>query len=185
MNIQSATPPAAMNLLARLDARRIAHRANRDLITHLEATHDLLVSWKAPEAVALAGLFHSVYGTDAFEQACLLPGERAEVRSVIGKDAERLAYLFGALERDEFLAEVGSNGLVSRFGDEPVEVSACETRAMCEILLANEIDLAIAKKGTNRPDKIKKKIGPIYALIEDYVSPAAKACYLKVTAQKV
>ncbi len=185
MNIQSAPPQAAIDLLGQLDARNIAHRANRDLMTHLEATYDLLVSWDAPEAVALAGLFHSVYGTHAFEHACLLPEERAEVRAVIGEGAERLAYLFGALERDEFLADVGSSRLVSRFDDAPVEVSADETRAMCEILLANEIDLAIAKKGADRPDKIKKKVGPIYALIEDFVSPAAKACYLVVTAEKV
>jgi len=185
MNVRPAPPQAALTLLVRLDAERVAHRAERDLMTHLRATYELLVSWEAPEPVALAGLFHSIYGTDAFEHACLLPGERTEVRMVIGEDAERLAYLFCALERDEFLADVGSNRLVSRFGDGLVEVSAFETRAMCEILLANEIDLAIAKKGLGRPDKIMKKVGPIYALIENYVSDAAKACYLAVTAQKV
>jgi SsrA-binding protein len=29
---------------------------------------------------------------------------------------------------------------------------------MCEILFANELDLAIAKKGADRPDKIEKKL---------------------------
>lgn len=184
MNFPSAPPQSAMNLLVRIDADHVAHRAERNLMTHLQATYDLLVSWDSPEEVALAGLFHSVYGTDAFEHACLLPAERALVRAVIGEEAERLAYLFCALERDEFLADIGSSRLVSRFEDGLIDVSAGETRAMCEILLANEIDLAIAKKGSDRPDKIEKKVGPIYALIKDYVSPAATACYRLATAKK-
>jgi len=184
MNFTSAPPQAAIDLLVRIDAEHVPHRAERNLMTHLEATYELLASWEAPEPIALAGLFHSVYGTDAFEHACLLLEERAQVRAVIGKEAERLAYLFCALDRDEFFADVGSSRLVSRFGDGVIDVSDGETRAICEILLANEIDLAIAKKGADRPDKIEKKVGAVYALIKDYVSPAAAACYRLATATK-
>ncbi|MGI9412178.1 MAG: DUF6817 domain-containing protein [Hyphomicrobiales bacterium] len=185
MTRSSAPPQAAVDFLLRLDAGHVAHRAERSLLTHLTATYDLLVSWDATEPVALAGLCHSVYGTDGFEHACLAPDQRDPVRVAIGVEAERLAYLFCAMERDAFFGTLGSNRLESRFGDGEITVSDAETRAMCEILLANEIDLAIAKKGAGRPDKIEKKVGPFYALVGDYVSPAARACYLAVTAEKV
>ena len=53
MCIFDAPPQAAIDLLVRIDAELVAHRAERNLMTHLEATYELLVSWDAPEPVAL------------------------------------------------------------------------------------------------------------------------------------
>jgi len=172
-----APPKAAISFLKELGADTIAHRANRTLLEHLLATYALLARWRHEQPVAVAGLMHSVYGTAAFETACLAPSERGRVRAIVGERAERLAYLFSAMERDRFLDTLGSNRIVSRFGEGSIAVSDADTRIMCEILFANELDLAIAKKGADRPDKIEKKLGPVFNRLADYLSAAAKNAY--------
>jgi hypothetical protein len=174
----SVSPPeAVLSFLEGLGADKIPHLANRFLLKHLVETYRILVDWRHDRAVALAGLMHSIYGTVAFRRACLAPSERQRVRAVIGRRAERLVYLFGAMERDLFLKHLGSNRIVSRFGDGEIALSDAETRAMCEILFANDLDLAIAKKGADRPDKIEKKLGPLYRQIAEYLTPAAQKAY--------
>ena len=170
-------PKAAISFLKELGADTVAHRAGRSLLEHLIATYQLLAGWHHQQPVAVAGLMHSVYGTAAFETACLAPSERGRVRAIIGEQAERLAYLFSAMERDQFLDNLGSNLIVSRFGDGTVVVSDADTRIMCEILFANELDLAIAKKGANRPDKIEKKLGPVFNKLAEYLSTPAKNAF--------
>jgi hypothetical protein len=172
------SPPAtALSFLKALGADQVEHRAGRSLLDHLCATYALLAGWGHDPAVAMAGLMHSIYGTDAFETACLAPTERARVTAEIGEDAERLAYLFSAMKRDAFLADLGADRIASRFGDGMLEVSPHDTRIMCEILFANELDLAIAKKSRARPDKIEKKLGPVYSQLADYLSDQAHNAY--------
>lgn len=181
MDALRSAPAPALAFLEALGAGTVEHRAGRSLLTHLVATHDLLAAWGRPQAVALAGLFHSIYGTSHFEAACLGPGERGRVRTVIGPQAERLAYLFSAMDRDAFLAEPAKGTIASRFGDGAPEVGASDIQALCEILLANELDLALAKKGADRPDRIARKVGPCFALIAPYVSETGRAAYEAAT----
>ncbi|MFQ5625818.1 MAG: DUF6817 domain-containing protein [Methyloligellaceae bacterium] len=177
-------PKSAISFLKELGADTIAHHANRNLLEHLIATYELLAGWHHEQAVALAGLMHSVYGTAAFETACLAPSERGRVRAIVGERAERLAFLFSAMERDQFLDTLGSNLIVSRFGDGTTAVSDADTRIMCEILFANELDLAIAKKGADRPDKIEKKLGPVFKKTAEYLSTAARNAYRDAIGRK-
>jgi hypothetical protein len=181
--ITTSSPPAgAIDLLTSLGADQVQHHAQRNLLTHLLATYDLLIAWGRPEAVALAGLYHSIYGTSAFDHACVAPHERGRIEAVIGAAAERIAFLFSAMERDAFLDTVGSGILVNRFDGTSISVSSAETSALCDILLANELDLAIAKKGADRPDKIAKKVGPCFALMEAHLSEAGRTAYAEATA---
>jgi hypothetical protein len=185
METTVSPPNSVISFLKELGADKIEHRANRYLLEHLIATFDLLSTWQHEQPITVAGLMHSIYGTAAFKTACLLPAERQRVRAIIGDEAERLAYLFSAMDRDRFLDTLGSNLIVSRFGDGTIEISDADTRIMCEILFANELDLAVTKKGADRPDKIEKKLAPIYNITADYLSPAAKSAYLEATRQDV
>jgi len=180
-----APPKSAVSFLKELGADTVEHRANRYLLEHLIATYELLSAWHHEPAIAVAGLMHSVYGTAAFETACLAPTERYRVRTVIGDEAERLAYLFSAMKRDQFLDTLGGNVVVSRFGEGEIAISDEDTRIMCEILFANELDLAIAKKGADRPDKIEKKLGPVFEQIKAYLSAAAQNAYSEAIGQNV
>jgi hypothetical protein len=79
----------------------------RRLLDHLVGTRALLLAWGARPALADAGLFHSAYGTEAYAAASLPPSRRAEVRTLVGPEAEELAWLFGVLRRETLAANLG------------------------------------------------------------------------------
>jgi hypothetical protein len=58
------------------------------------------------QALCDAGLFHSIYGTEGFAGYALPWTERPAVRALVGPRAERLAWLFCAMDRASFDATV-------------------------------------------------------------------------------
>ena len=69
------------------------------LLSHLVGTRRLLKAWGCRDHLCEAGLFHGLYGLERFD-----PGEagsraRADVRSLIGFDAERTVWHWHALDR--------------------------------------------------------------------------------------
>ena len=129
--------------LKRIGAAGVAHR-NGTLLKHLQGVWFLLEEWQNPEAVCLAGLYHSVYSTGGFEQQLIALDRRHEIVKLIGIDAERMVYLFAACDRPLTHPRIGKAEPLTfhdRFTqcDYPLEQS--EWRALCEITLANELDL--------------------------------------------
>ena len=88
----------AMALLKSSGAMQATH-GERTLFGHLMGTHDLLKAWGNSEPVCLAGLFHSIYGTNAFERQCLATDQRHTLQAAIGAEAETLAWLFCKIDR--------------------------------------------------------------------------------------
>ena len=74
-----------------LDAHKTQH-SGRTLFEHLKGVHDLLRDWDNEEVVCLAGLFHSIYGTNTFKHQSLQ--ERERLTEMIGEHAELLVHLF-------------------------------------------------------------------------------------------
>jgi hypothetical protein len=91
-------PKEALELLRRLHTDKTPH-TGRSLIDHLVGTYQLLESWGNSQAIRLAGLFHSIYGTNLFVFRSARLDQRREVRAVIGDTAEHLAYLFCTCDR--------------------------------------------------------------------------------------
>ena len=79
--------------LLEMGADKIRH-SGRTFLEHLEGTRALLVKWNAAEEVAVAGLVHSAYGTNAFKHALVERGDREALQGLIGEPAERLVFLF-------------------------------------------------------------------------------------------
>lgn len=178
----SPSPPDhILEFLASIGATKITHHAGRSLQDHLIATWQILTSWNCDEAVSIAGLCHSIYGTDAFDTACLGLSDRPKVQKEIGQAAEHYAYLFGAIFRDKFLADPASRTQNNRFDKSQIQIDDAARTAICNILLANELDLVIAKKGKGRPDKVAKKVGPIFKQLEPFVSKAGANAYYQLT----
>ena len=65
---------------------------------HLRGTYALLAGWGASEETCLAGLFHSIYGTEKFKTTTIPLDQRDNVRHRIGDEAERLVYLDAVLD---------------------------------------------------------------------------------------
>lgn len=91
-------PEPILRVLLRSGAMQAAH-SGRTLFDHLLGTYNLLIQWGQPQAVCLAGLFHSIYGTNAFLRQSLQASQRAELQVVIGIEAEALAWLFCNIDR--------------------------------------------------------------------------------------
>ena len=134
--------PAHLELLRAAAADRTPH-SGRTLLDHLRGTHDLLTAWGNPEPVCLAGLFHSIYGTNAFRHRAFGAADRPRVRAVVGVRAERLAHLFGVVNRPQALIEAWDRGapvphLTAAGGAAPV--NRADLLALIEIECANLIE---------------------------------------------
>lgn len=70
---------------------------DKTLFDHLVGTYRILLEKDAPWEVAVAGLFHAVYGTTSFTTAVVGHEDRDKVRSMIGEKPEELAFLFGTM----------------------------------------------------------------------------------------
>jgi hypothetical protein len=88
----------AMELLDEVGAVDVEHPSGT-LLQHLRGTYDMLASWGCPEHVCLAGLYHSVYGTEVFQRETIPLEARSSVREAIGDEAEELAFLYCAIRR--------------------------------------------------------------------------------------
>jgi hypothetical protein len=87
--------------------------SGRTLLEHLKGTWALLHNAGIREATCLGGLFHSVYGTNAFLTATAKTHDREAVQRLIGVEAESLAWIFGNISRPTVLIHaLSSNGNV-------------------------------------------------------------------------
>ena len=96
------------DFLVSLGTEEIEHSGDKGFLAHLIAVCRYLEEWGYAEHVCLAGLFHSIYGTELFQGFCLPVERRHEVRELVGERAERLAYLNCAMDRPAFDALVHS-----------------------------------------------------------------------------
>ena len=76
----------------------------RPLLAHLKGTFELLLQWSNSDEVCIAGLFHSVYGTENLTTSALDSSYRIQVQGVIGQRSEELALLFCPADRTAFLS---------------------------------------------------------------------------------
>lgn len=78
----------------------VAHTGNGKFDAHLLGVRRVMMSW-VPDDLALAdaGLFHSVYGTEGFQGFTLPYERRDDVRALIGERAERLVWIFCVVDR--------------------------------------------------------------------------------------
>jgi len=85
--------------------------SGRNLIDHLSGTADLLAQWNCDMDIVLAGLCHSVYGTDSYHTVTIDPSRRDEVRALIGERAEQLAWEFGTRKNPRIVSFIQNNEL--------------------------------------------------------------------------
>lgn len=74
--------------------------SNRSLLHHLVGTSKLLSERGGSDALCIAGLFHSIYGTAWFEHKMVSLEERVKIRELIGEWPEKIVYEFCILPKD-------------------------------------------------------------------------------------
>lgn len=132
-----APPDRLLRFLAQAGAGERPHSGGH-LLEHLVGTYQLLRAWDCSESACHAGLFHSIYGTSSFEDACIPLASRAAVAKQIGTVAEQLVYLFAIAERPAGLLRSGSTlNIVSRLDGTQAAVSRQQSQDLIAIECAN------------------------------------------------
>lgn len=144
LSVAPTSSPTMRDLL--VDFLKAHHAADtghsgRTLLQHLEGTERILKDWKMPLHMQLAGLCHSVYGTNIFTVKTMTEEERVVLIAAIGRQAERLAYLFCMTNRPEAFFTALSTGTVRhRLTQEILQVSKMELWELLIIEAANHIE---------------------------------------------
>lgn len=127
-------PHEAIALLRQCGSMQQPH-SGRTLFDHLARTYRMLRSWSNPEPVCLGGLFHSIYGTNAFKHQSLPEDQRPLLQNLIGIEAEHLAWRFCNVDRPRtILAAIGQREL------------APDWNALAEIEAANLIEQGVTSR---------------------------------------
>lgn len=92
-------PPSELQDFLMQNGAANAEHSGYQLIDHLNGVYRILKGWNASEHVCLGGLFHSIYGTDAFRIVSVDQSRRCEIQKLIGIAAEELVYEFAHLSR--------------------------------------------------------------------------------------
>lgn len=130
---------ARLDFLNEHQASDISH-SGRDLLTHLQGTHDILRRWQLSDELCLAGMFHSVYGTDGFNKQPVPMRKRAQVRALIGTEAERLVFLFCTVRRITLFDLNGLAGIKFRDEHYTCDISEDEFSALLHLEYANTLE---------------------------------------------
>lgn len=135
----------ALDFLERIGASRLGHLRGT-LMSHLVGTWRLLQAWDCDTSVCLAGLFHSVYGTQYYAQQSVLLSERSLVREQIGEEAEYLAFLFCMADRPQALWTVRHTHLIAdRMTGQSHPVSLHQVQGLIEIECANCLEQGLGR----------------------------------------
>lgn len=124
----------AVSALSERGAHEIAH-SGRTLLDHLAGTFNILREWQVDDEVALAGLYHSVYGGPRLPFQLFRLDERATVAGLIGTGAERIAFLYSRCEPRWWRLQDG--GIVSI----PIASDPATIDAIAHVSLANLKDI--------------------------------------------
>src|SRR6516165_4722676 len=89
------------DFLVDLGIEKVPH-TEKTYLAHLVAVYRLMESRGCTQELCRAGMFHSIYGTQAFQGFKLPLEKRDAVRALIGERAERLGYLNCAMYRPSF-----------------------------------------------------------------------------------
>lgn len=73
--------------------------SDRELFDHLYGTYLILKKLGAPRYIMLAGLCHSIYGTSTYNNQTVSIQDRNKIKSIIGPEAEELAFMFSSIDR--------------------------------------------------------------------------------------
>lgn len=133
----------ALALLEEIGAEDVDHPRGT-LADHLHGTYAILQRWECPADVCLAGLYHSVYGTDVFKTVTLAPDARNRVVEAIGEVAEHLAFTYCALVRDSLYDNLAAGGppyrVLDRRDRSPIDVTIEQYAKLMTIDLANRFE---------------------------------------------
>lgn len=117
--------------------------SNSSLVNHLIGTYEVLKQWDCSNELCLAGLCHSVYGTESYKKQTVPLEYRNFVKELIGEYAEELTYFFGAHVKEHFwclLERTENFEIKDRFTGLIVSVTENQISDLVTLTLANWLE---------------------------------------------
>ncbi len=161
----ASVPSAELERVLVAGSAHLTPHSGRTLLDHLVGTYWLLSDWGCEEDICLAGLVHSAYGTASLSHTTIPVTERAKLKSLVGAEAERLAYLFSACATTADRVKAVAKGTIqSRYDGREIDVSVEDARKVLVIECANLIEQRAADGlrqvlGKLRPDERTALLG--------------------------
>jgi hypothetical protein len=156
--------------------------AGKTYIAHVTKVFQDLKEWGCGEAVCLAGIFHSIYGTEKFKGFTLPVERRDEIRSLIGERAEQLAYWNCAMCRLSFdkVLERGTPPfvIVDRITGGEFALSPAEFDDLCRLHLCDWLEQLPRCRDWNYRREA-------YRLMSEHLGGVAREAYELVYSQEV
>ena len=161
------TNDAVLGWLRTHDAESIPH-AGGSLYDHLGRVAARLAGHGASEDLQLAALTHAAYGTDGFPVSLLDIADRAELRDLIGVDAEEMVYLYGGCDRGHTWRALAETGVIwNRFTGNSASPTPGELTAFVDLSIVNELDVY------ERSPEIAAKAGDYFRTVFPTWAPLA------------
>ncbi|MBC8116948.1 MAG: hypothetical protein H7062_21335 [Candidatus Saccharimonas sp.] len=132
-----------VDFLVGLGTDSVPHTGEKGFLAHLIGVYRDLESWGCDRDVCRAGLFHSIYGTQLFQQFCLPLDRCGEVRQLIGERAERLAFVNCVMDRPSFDRLIRSSGpyrIIDRLSGETIELNEQDFDDLCVVHLCDWLE---------------------------------------------
>jgi hypothetical protein len=126
------------DFLLDLGAEQVGH-SQKNYLAHVIGVYRLMEGQGCAAELCRAGMFHSIYGTELFQDFQLPLERRPEMRSLIGERPERLAYLNCAADRASLdrAVEEGTEPfrIQDRFTGEEMQLAQEEFDDLCRVHL--------------------------------------------------
>ncbi len=140
--------------LRRRGANLVSHGL-KSLEQHLCGTRDVLTAWHQPLRVCLAGFLHSGYSTDSFEHPLFDIGNRSQMRELIGKEAEKIVYVFCSIQRQDLFDALRQRGgeisehlmLANRRGGPALTLTRRDVGDLLVLYMANTAEQSCVSDG--------------------------------------
>ncbi|WP_234775675.1 DUF6817 domain-containing protein [Paraburkholderia tropica] len=159
-------PELPIALLRAVGAENIPHH-RQSLFDHLIGTYRLLNAAHAPEHVCLAGLLHSCYGTVHFSLPLFDISDRERLQTLIGHHAERLAYLFCALDRRHLPTLAVTT--FDRLTGEDIQITKADHLGLLQVEIANRLDQQM--EGLKEQQKLHSLLSAVGRIAPDALAP--------------
>ncbi len=127
-----------LTMLRDLGFADVEHDSHVPFLSHLGGTRRILREWGCRAALCDAGLFHSVYGTEYFDPSELAEADRETVVALIGPEAERLAWLWCTIVRDQI--DVDAFTAPNRLTGETIAMTQQEVADLATLWAADTVE---------------------------------------------
>jgi hypothetical protein len=173
---------ALKSFLLELGMQDVTHPSEINFYAHSVGVSKYFEDLGSPEHLVRAGLYHSIYGAQGFEDFALPISRRAEIAGLIGEDAEKIVYLYCAAS-DESLQDSfdqdGTPRLWDRFLNRPLPVSEQEFTGLLWLTLIDVLEQD-ARWVRKDPTNVGARWAPFLRKVSERLGPTAVAEWHRV-----